>query len=193
MAKVENIHDLLEKCYEEHSHEGEFKIFGKTIQVFKSEGNWVEEEDEGTKFCAFIDEEYWTGWYNGSWDQEEALRDVMEDVSRKVCEGRSLKFVFSGEMDGELNKGSLIKMFENNEYFPIKDLKITSFNTKTGKFKGSFILDDDYGIYEYFACEKEFNSMGDRDSYVTLNMKCEGEDQIREYFRNAFSYRTDLY
>lgn len=102
-----NIAELLQSCYENHCHEGEFNILGKTIRVFTKEPTYQKDKDGfndyskdpiayGGHKCAFIDDTYWTGWYCP--DLGNDLKYCMEDVTKKILETAEIKFTITGTL-----------------------------------------------------------------------------------------------
>lgn len=121
----------LEECWDNDCHEGTLTLFGKEITVFTKEppyrdpeenedGGWGNDWDEcGGQKCAFIDDTYWTGWYEQ--DLGNDLRYVMDDIVEEIFNTHSAKFKVTCKLT-ESYKKPFDSTLDPDDYFDDENL-----------------------------------------------------------------------
>ena len=210
----------LEECWNNDCHEGTLTIFGKEITVFTKEphykdleeeasedgwnSGWDEEECGGQK-CAFIDDTYWTGWYEQ--DLGNDLREVMNDIVEEIFNTHSAKFKVTCQLEEPYNTPfDPNKEYDYDEEENLPDDKLLEKITEVFK---STIENDLYGDNLQVTVDRTAGTAtatftGDR--FTTRSILLDGEDSVyggdymengkiecldedvKKFFNEAYSY-----
>jgi len=209
----EEIAKNLEFCYDNYSHEGEFVVLGRHINVFRKcehlnvdsekeeeENGWGGSWETPPADCgAFIDEDYFTGWFEE--DLGNDLRYVMKDVLKHIFKVSDIiAFTIKGDVniddveipELEIKKGlktDILKVLEN---FGFKGavLKL-SFDYDRESFVATFrgpatLLSSAYVYLDDLA----------QDVQCDYLRSCELEPlepSVKEFMDTAFETKIDFY
>ncbi len=196
----ENIKKKLEFCAEHFSHEGEFSVLGHTIVIYRT-CDWEdydtgEYHEEYGDVGAFLDEDYFTGWYEADLGRD--LRYVMEDVTNellKVLPDQKFSFAGTFEKDEDLPDEEysklilevLLKWFQEEGISSLPSNLSLSVDLEKETFSGSFIAGKE-------IVEKTLLLNEDRayNQYLEISMKIKcSSDELNDYFQQAFDYKID--
>lgn len=208
------ISEILQDCYNHHCHSGEFSLFGKHIIVFTKEPvypideNGLPNYDEepisyGGDKCAFIDDTYWSGWYEQ--DLGNDLYYCMKDVTKHLFESDNIKFTITGTLNSEKNtecsdeecKQKLLNDFNksvNIDTLDIQTINIIEIDRINNSFKIEVTLHD-YALFDFFKSQEDLINkyvIFDSEIIETIEYSYENKEEIKKYFNDAFSYSISL-
>lgn len=200
------IEEQFQECLNHHSHEGEWEVFGKTITIFRAEPKYTEREDGSFDWeedeiagmvCGFIDNSYFTGWYEQGPND---LKKAMEDICSELFKNRQVDWNFSGTLwslskeEKELySRKSLVESVrkEVKRELPLLGLKPDSIRMdlnlvwNDGIFFGTASSNGWFPLSE-IVLKKQNSFTGEeliREGKVEL-----ASPALKQFFKEAFSY-----
>lgn len=207
-----NIKKLLNKCFNEYDHVGEFVFHGQLINVFRECGHYVTNENDGfdpkwiegsENVIAIVNEEYATNWY---YPCDEDLKYAMSDAIKWIFDKKNLKLKFkiTGDVNNEyLNnrrgikgqikedlKSSLINFIDDLDSIEIENVEIDRRWPEYPDCKFVATIDGKWDLYELLINN---NIM---DNYCEgcidlMKLEIYNEDD-QKLFEDMFTYKIDF-
>ena len=200
------IEEQFQECLNYHSHEGEWEVFGKKITIFRAEPKFTKREDgsfdrEGEEtagmVCGFIDNSYFTGWYEQGPND---LKYTMEDICSELFKNRQVDWKFSGtlwslsEEEKELySRNSLVESVRKEVK---RELPLLGLDPASIRMDGTLVWKD--GIFFGTASSKGWFALSEimleeQNSFTGEELIREGKVELAspeliQFFKEAFSY-----
>lgn len=196
-----NTAELFEKCMNEYSHEGEFKINDDTITIFRrcSHEDFDHMNEDGTfkwiegdeAVGAFVNEEAFFGWYPQDTDD---LFECMKEVLEYLLEKKGLKVTLTAKVrvDDE---------YEDDK-MPVKKAKTVNYlkealHVEKDQIKNIKMKEEWYGdalICNVLNFNDYWTILGilTDESSDEIELEIESSDPNKDALVNMFKYRQDL-